>query len=259
MDKIIPFHFQEKEIRIIQDEDGTPWWVAKDVCLLLGFGNPSQALANHLDEDEKGIIPHDTPGGKQDLLTVNESGLYALIFKSSKPEARPFRKWVTSEVLPSIRKNGSFSIMKPGAITPDVAANLEATIKVAKLFGYEGNQALFSANKSILKAHGIDCMDSLEIKALEAPDKIQYFTPTLLGKKIGLSPTKFNLKLEAAGLQRGERDTKNRRVWVVTEEGKLHCQLLDTGKKTGEGTPVMQIKWAESVIDLLPEPQEVAI
>ena len=94
------------EIRgaLIDDE---PVFVAADVCSALGLSNTSQTVSR-LDEDEKGITPIYTLGGMQELLTVNESGLYSLIFRSIKKEAIQFRKWVTSEVLPTIRKTGKY-------------------------------------------------------------------------------------------------------------------------------------------------------
>jgi prophage antirepressor-like protein len=115
MSKITPFDFKGRNVRVVQ-KDGEPWFVAKDVCLILGLNDPSRAVNGHtergetgLDEDEKGTPVVHTPGGKQRMLCINESGLYSLIFKSIKPEAKVFRKWVTSEVLPAIRKNGSYS------------------------------------------------------------------------------------------------------------------------------------------------------
>lgn len=88
--------------------EGEPWFVAKDVCEALGINKYRDFIANHLDEDERMSIYMDTLGGKQSMIAVNESGLYNLIFQSRKPEARAFRKWVTSEVLPSIRRNGMY-------------------------------------------------------------------------------------------------------------------------------------------------------
>jgi len=99
--------FAGMDIRILGTPED-PLFVAKDVCHALGLSNPSQALAT-LDHEEKGICESDTLGGKQSLLVVTESGLYTLTFKSLKDEAKKFRKWVTSEVLPSIRKSGSYS------------------------------------------------------------------------------------------------------------------------------------------------------
>ena len=96
--------------RIFIDEDGNPWWVAVDVCLLLGLGNSRQALSR-LDDDEKmAVVINDTSSNgvsqRRRVSVINESGLYALIFSSRKPEAKEFKRWVTHEVLPSIRKTG---------------------------------------------------------------------------------------------------------------------------------------------------------
>ena len=98
--------FDDADIRI-QMIDGEPWFVAKDVCEVLGIQNVSQAVAS-LDSDEKGISNIYTLGGEQGVLTVNESGLYFLIFKSKKEVAKAFRKWVTSTVLPTIRRTGGY-------------------------------------------------------------------------------------------------------------------------------------------------------
>lgn len=92
--------------------DGEIWFVANDVCAALGLDNVSRACSR-LDDDEKGITKVNTLGGSQDMLAVNESGLYNLIFTSNKPEAKAFRKWVTSEVLPSIRKTGIYAGKPP--------------------------------------------------------------------------------------------------------------------------------------------------
>lgn len=102
------FGFDGLSLRAM-DRDGAAWFVAQDACALLGIGNTSDALTK-LDEDEKGIVSSDTLGGKQQLLIVSESGLYALIFRSRKAEARRFRKWVTQEVLPAIRNTGRYEI-----------------------------------------------------------------------------------------------------------------------------------------------------
>lgn len=108
------FSFNEKEstpirVQVINNE---PWFVAKDVCDVLGIEKYRDALAR-LDDDEKGCpVTVDTLGGPQKMSAVNESGLYNFIFLSRKPEAKKFRKWVTSEVLPSIRKTGRYETMK---------------------------------------------------------------------------------------------------------------------------------------------------
>lgn len=100
------FEYKGKQVRTIQ-KDGETWWVLKDICGVLDLGN-SRMVFERLDEDEKGVSQIDTLGGKQNMQIINESGLYNVILRSDKPEAKPFRKWVTAEVLPSIRKTGGY-------------------------------------------------------------------------------------------------------------------------------------------------------
>ena len=95
-------------VRAFADENGEPWFVAADVAKVIDIQNIRQNL-QVLDDDEKGICNSYTLGGNQNLVTVNESGLYALIIRSRKPEAKAFRKWVTGEVIPSIRKHGIYA------------------------------------------------------------------------------------------------------------------------------------------------------
>ena len=101
------FFYESKEVRSFTDEKGEPHFIAGDVAKLLGYRSTSDAT-RILDTDEKGVMTVHTPGGPQKLTTLNESGLYSLIFLSRKPEVKNFKKWVTSEVLPSIRKTGSY-------------------------------------------------------------------------------------------------------------------------------------------------------
>lgn len=104
---VISAVFSSNTIRMIVIK-GEPWWVASDVCRVLGISNTGDAIAD-LDEDEKNTIAiADSIRGNPNRSTINESGLFALIFRSRKPEARRFRKWVTSEVLPQIRRTGSY-------------------------------------------------------------------------------------------------------------------------------------------------------
>lgn len=85
-----------------------PWFVGKDVAEALGYSNSRKALSDHVHDDDKGVTKCDTLGGKQDLTIINESGLYALIFGSKLESAKRFKHWVTSEVLPAIRKTGAY-------------------------------------------------------------------------------------------------------------------------------------------------------
>ena len=107
MNEVTNWTFGETEVRTIE-RDGEPWWVLKDVCAVLEIKNHKDA-ATRLEDDEKGVASIDTLGGTQNMTIINESGLYSVILRSDKPQAKPFRKWVTAEVLPSIRKNGCYS------------------------------------------------------------------------------------------------------------------------------------------------------
>jgi anti-repressor protein len=88
--------------------DNEPWFVGKDVADILGYSNSRKAIADHVDEEDKGVTICDTLGGKQEMTVINESGLYALVFGSKLPSAKRFKHWVTSEVLPAIRKTGQY-------------------------------------------------------------------------------------------------------------------------------------------------------
>ena len=107
MANIQVFEYQNNKVRTV-DMDGEAWFVLKDVCAVLGISNNRMA-ADRLDDDEKGVSLIDTLGGKQEMVIVNESGLYHVILRSDKPEAAPFRRWVTNDVLPAIRKTGSYN------------------------------------------------------------------------------------------------------------------------------------------------------
>lgn len=130
--------------------------MAKDVCDVLGLENSRDTLVR-LDADEKGVGSIDTPGGRQQMLTVNESGLYSLILSSKKPEAKPFKRWITHEVLPSISKTGSYQISqdintltRPTKVTfAFLSREYNGALRLAKGFNLEGNQAILSANRLI--------------------------------------------------------------------------------------------------------------
>lgn len=132
--QISPFSFGGHEVRVVM-RDGEPWFVAGDVCAALDYRNTSKAVADHLDDDERmtvatseshlgadirAVASTDTPvgkrGGARFFVVINESGLYALVLRSRKPEARKFAKWVTSEVLPSIRKTGAYGASDPARL-----------------------------------------------------------------------------------------------------------------------------------------------
>lgn len=95
------------EIRAVEI-DGEPWFVGKDMAVALGYKNPQEAIRTHVDDEDKGVSEILTPGGKQSVPIINESGVYSLIFSSKLEQAKAFKRWVTAEVLPSIRKHGAY-------------------------------------------------------------------------------------------------------------------------------------------------------
>lgn len=104
MNEIMLFQYNGNEVRTFK-KNGEPWWVASDVCKILGLKSKAYL---RLDEDEKGVDSISTLGGTQEMVTINEAGLNALVIRCRKPEAKPFIRWITHEVLPSIRKTGAY-------------------------------------------------------------------------------------------------------------------------------------------------------
>lgn len=122
--EMVKWEFKGREVRTTE-KDSQTWWIAKDVCDILGIKQAVRAVQK-LDEDEKGVSTIHTLKGEQQLLTVNEFGLYSLILKSRKPEAIAFKRWITHEVIPSIRRNGAY--VSP-TITAEAAKVLVETIR----------------------------------------------------------------------------------------------------------------------------------
>ena len=128
--KIQVWNYESSEIRTVQI-NGEPWFVLSDVCKVLELSSPHK-VAERLDGDEKGRNQIPTLGGVQEMAVVNESGLYTVILRSDKPLAKPFRKCVTSEVLPSIRKHGAYmtpETIKKVMLTPDFIISLAGELK----------------------------------------------------------------------------------------------------------------------------------
>lgn len=146
MNELQIFNYNDKQVRTVE-KDGDVWWVLKDVCDILDLNSPHK-VAERLEEDEKGrnLIP--TPGGDQEMAIINESGLYNVILRSDKPEAKPFRKWVTSEVLPSIRKHGAYmtpETLEAAILNPDTMIRICNALKQEQ----DKNKLLQAANSAL--------------------------------------------------------------------------------------------------------------
>lgn len=251
MSNIIPFVFNNKEINVVMNAHGEPWFIAREVAGVLGYSEAS-AMTRGLDEDEKGLQIVQTPGGHQKMIVVSESGLYAAILKSERAEAKPFQKWVRAEVLPSIRKTGTYtakSAITPLKATAEAAKAFAPLVRVARLLGCDKNAAAISANQAIYSMTNINLMQQLGHTHIEAEkQESHWYTPTELGKQMtpAVSARQINLLLAEAGLQFKRGD-----VWEATEAGKDFARIYDTGKRHGSGVPVTQMKWSATVIAVL--------
>lgn len=132
------FLFNDQQVRTVV-RDGEPWFVGKDVAIVLGYGNTKDALLSHIDEEDRAILQRSENATfeipNRGLTIINESGLYSLIVSSKLPTAKDFKRWVTSEVLPTIRKHGAYmdtDIIEKSLADPDFLIQLATTLKEEK-------------------------------------------------------------------------------------------------------------------------------
>lgn len=254
MNQLVAFNFEARNLRVIVDDHGEPWFVAVDVCSAIAVGNPSDAL-KRLDDDEKMTL--DTSeghsgkrGGAQSLNVVNESGLYSLILTSRKPEAKRFKRWVTHEVLPSIRKTGSY--VSPGSLaalpapTQDkVNAILSIGEAIARVPGVKPGIAMAATLTVIHENTGL-AVESLRRVLPAANEPICSLNPTQLGERVGQSARAVNARLQSLGLQfKNDRDE-----WELTESGKAWAEALPFSRNGHSG---YQILWNPAVTDQIRE------
>lgn len=180
MNEMQTFVYSGAEVRTVR-KDGTPWFVLKDVCGVLGVGNVSDVYAR-LDTDEKGVGQIDTLGGRQSMNIISESGLYNVILRSDKPEAKPFRKWVTAEVLPAIRRSGGY-IAGQNDLSP--AELMAKALKVAEQTLAERDARISSLQvQNAIMAPKADYFDELVER-----NTLTSFRDT--AKELGIPPRKF--------------------------------------------------------------------
>ena len=141
--------FQNKEFGtvrnlIINDE---PYFVGKDVAEIFGYRETAKAIRTHVDEEDKGVSVLDTPGGRQQITLINESGLYCLILSSNLPVAKKFKRWITSEVLPEIHRKGSYSQVKTENILKDPRLTASAKAIFMYLCSRSGGKSELNTNR----------------------------------------------------------------------------------------------------------------
>ena len=168
--------------------DGEPWLVGKDIAEALGYTNPRKALIDHVDDEDKGVTKCYTPGGDQDMTIINESGLYSLVLSSKLPTARKFRRWVTSEVLPSIRKTGGYTA-KPMTSYQQMMAETRrrnAQIQEARIYTELAKRYKGTTYEQVLNAHATRSLSGEYLLPLpEAGERLM--SAGEVGAKLGIS------------------------------------------------------------------------
>jgi hypothetical protein len=183
----------------------------------------------------------------QELRVLSEPDVLRLIVKSGLPAADKFERLVFEEILPTLRKTGSYSIRptQPTEIAAQAARLFPPFFRIARLIGCDEPAAAISANQAVLSVAGTNVLALMGKSHIEAENQeALYFTPTELGARIGVSGVRLNQMLANTGLQ-----IKRGKVWEPTDSGKAFSRIYDTGKKHHAGTPIQQIKWAATVMD----------
>lgn len=232
-DQLKTFSYGKSKVRVVM-KNSQPWFVAKDVCDVLEIGDTHKAV-DRLDDDERGrsLIP--TLGGQQDMLTITESGLYSLTLGSRKPQARPFKRWVTHEVLPSIRKTGLYA-------TPEAAEKLlnDPDFLIQAL---QELKAIREKNDALTKTVAVQDQQIAEMNPKATYYDIVLQTPDLLpivkiAKDYGKSAQWMNDTLHLLGVQYRRGDTwllyqqhaecgytKSRTITYTDSKGMEHSKL----------------------------------
>lgn len=239
------FKFNGQEVGVTVDENGNPWWIASDVARVLGF-NHTPHMVRGLDADEKGVRKVDTLGGDQQVTTINESGLYSVILKSRKPEAKAFKRWVTHEVLPSIRKHGAY--INPRVVEHQMMASLNFD---------KGRMELLQAAKGLIRDEHLEAMaTALAQKALgttQAPidlgaDAILYASDFL--QSLGLSEKERRRRGGVFGKRLKKRyietyGTEPKKYMLTVGNG----QVRPTNAYCEKDRPMMQQVWDEMLAE----------
>lgn len=241
MDKLQVFNNTEfGSIRTVEI-DNEAWFVGKDVAEILGYANPRKAIGDHVDKEDKGVTKCDTPGGAQNFTVINESGLYSLVLSSKLPTAKKFKKWVTGEVLPTIRKHGAYMTpekIKEVLTNPDTIIELATTLKAEQ----ERNQALYVENVQQKQIIG-----ELQAKA-DYTDLIlknkSLVTITQIAKDYGMSGQAMNEELHRLGVQYKMNDQ-----WLLYakyhNKGYTHSETISFNHADGKPDTKMNTKWTQ--------------
>ena len=251
------FLFEGHDVRIIVEGENDFLFNANDVCNVLEYSNPRDAIKRHVDEDD--VVKHDTIDNlnrKQKINYVKEPGLYALIYSSKQKEARKFKKWINCDVLPSIRKTGSYAVDQQVPAPKSIAEDVKTCLQIAKpyhtlakLFGCSKSTAAALTAQFVKRSIGMDVSDLLIENKATVQDPL--VNPSDLAHDLGYTTgnvgNKVNLLLQKIGFQDHveykSSNGKMKKRWEIRESGKEFAQLFDTGAKHSDGMPRQQIKW----------------
>ena len=214
------FNYEEAAVRVVMLGDPpTPWWVAKDVCDILGYSNSRKALADHLDDDEKGVTICYTPGGEQNMNVINESGLYCLILRSNMPKAKEFRKWVTTTVLPQVMRKGlpenETKIAEPSQYQVD-QLNLER----AKLLQHMIDAPAFpltDESKAVIQHEAFKILTGHECLTMLPVLSEQWYTAEDIGAELGITACKVGHIANKHGLKPPKGESNQYGRWIVSK------------------------------------------
>lgn len=230
MNEMQVFNYKSSQVRTVEINN-EPWFVLKDVCAVLDLAS-AHKVSERLDEDERNQIPlTDSLGRKQETTIINESGLYNVILRSDKPEAKPFRKWVTSEVLPSIRKTGGYALPKdyPAALR----ALADAEEAKLRLLAENQQQAQVIADFEPIRQY-VDTI--LESKGTMATSQI--------AADYGLTAQKLNKILHDGGIQRNVNGQ-----WLLYAKhmgrGYTKSKTIQIIRSDGRPDTIMQTQWTQ--------------
>ena len=228
----------------VKEIDREPWFVAADVCEVLTVATEQ---TRRLDDDEKGLRTMQTPGGPQQMLVINESGLYSLILTSRKPEAKRFKKWVTSEVLPSIRKTGAYVPPQQTARLPQphpVRDLLLVGKAMSKVKGVNEALAMACTLDAIERTTGLPTTMLAKALPSVAPENAATLNATQVGEPLSLNGRAANAILEKIGFQYKD-ENKN---WKLTEVGTAYGEMKPFHRNGHSG---YETRWKPSVIEVL--------
>lgn len=177
------------KVRVIE-RNNEPWFVGKDVAEALGYSNPRKALSDHVKGTHKGVTNCDTLGGKQQLTIIDEAGLYSLVLRSKLPAAEAFQEWVVAEVIPSIRKTGSYSVNQDIKAREVEARLNNSRARVASTFLKVAQMTDLLEYKHICQQKAAEVLSGLPLLPMEEAKEITY-SATDIGKMLGVSANKI--------------------------------------------------------------------